>query len=418
MAQPGEFFPIQFAQTILQLNEQRQQHQAQLEEMRSQRAAANFLEKERLTLQQQGQALQSAQFGADQAAADEARKARIQIETDRIKKEREGLAIKAFDDFQRYGTAFLPNSSAGEIKQFRDSYNQALGSTESGPGYTLHEFEIPGHGVLLQRVGGPEHQDKLLELQETQAKIEGLRQTRALQLANQKLYEERAETERFKRQNLVGGVTARDAEFARSALETYRKNAANALTQARIDTSPESLKRAAAIGLDWKQAFSQDKATLDRVNNLEAIMDAFVESTRTGKVARQTNTEALQRAGVADTYYEAASQALFAGTGERVAGRVTAPPESVSARDLRQGRAMAGTFLVTESGVRVPVSPAEAERTPLGSKLDPGIDPANFARASQLIQDSLSGKIPRNDPSVIQAFQFLKQYRERVSAAQ
>jgi len=407
MAQPGEFFPQQFAQTILQLNQQKQQRDAELVEMRNPRAAQNFLEKERLDLQARGQQMDFLRSGQAQAGQEEAQKARVQLETEKIKLERDGLAVKAFDDFNRYGTAFLPNTSAADISKFRDAYNQKSGDTG---GSSVHEFEIPGQGVLLQRVGGPGFEHNALELEKTRQEIEGLKQTRALQLANQKLYEERAETEHTKRLNLTGGVTVRDAEFARSALETYRKIANNQISGA---TSRGEEERAKAIELNWKQAFDKDEQPKKRITNLEAIADSYTLQVRSGRPApTATNIEALKRAGVFEDYVGAQVEAQKA---ERIVGRISAPSGSTSQRDLRLGRAQEGTFDVTESGKLIPVGGSPPS---LGSVHDPASDPSAFTKAKQLLNDVTTGKIPRDDPRVQQAAQFLREYIKRTQAAQ
>jgi len=408
MAQPGEFFPQQFAQTILQLNQQKQMRDAELVEMRNTRASQNFLEKERLDLQARGQQMDFLRSGQAQAGQEEAQKARVQLETEKIKLERDGLAVKAFDDFNRYGTAFLPNTSAADIAKFRDAYNQQSG--EATGGATVHEFEIPGSGVLLQRVGGPGFEQNALELEKTRQEIEGFKQTRALQLANQQLYQERAETERTKRMNLVGGVTVRDAEFARSAIESYRKISNN---QIRTSELAGDTARSTAIGLDWRQAFDKDKVAQSRISSLEAIIDAHIESVRGGRAPKDTNVDALKRAGVFDDYVGAVAEAQKA---ERIVGRISAPPGSTSQRDLRLGRAREGTFDVTESGKLIPVG--AGNQAPPGSVLEPARDPANAAKANQVISDANSGKIPKDDPRVKEAFLFLQEYIKRTEAAQ
>src|SRR5688572_14505819 len=111
MAAPGEWFPQAFASTILQAAESRRRADAQLSEMRQQRAAENFLAEEKLRLGQQQ--LQQSQIN-DEVRAEIARE-QAKLQAERIKAERQATIGRNITDFGRTGFAFIPTEAADKI---------------------------------------------------------------------------------------------------------------------------------------------------------------------------------------------------------------------------------------------------------------------------------------------------------------
>jgi hypothetical protein len=214
MAQPGEFFPQQFAQGILQLAAAQKQFQARLREQRSQAAASNFLEKQRVELaeraaslaefkagmtQAQSQQGQSAVGGFRQRSAEGAMGVQDQLRLERgsagikraakLQDQTDGAIVqKALADWEDKGFAVIPAQSVDTIGGFRKVLQEtgdpsavqrkeivktgpkgdlvSTGEFEVGPA-GLVETKLPNGDVLIARVGGTSSEDKrqLAELQ-------------------------------------------------------------------------------------------------------------------------------------------------------------------------------------------------------------------------------------------------------------
>lgn len=211
MAQPGEFFPQQFANQVLQLASANKQFNARLREQRSQAAARNFMDKQRLELAEQAQAQEGGQntqpFGTvdafrsksaesamgvrdqlqlEKGVADIKRSAKLQDVTDGA------LVQKALGDFEDHGFATIPAHAVDTIPGLRSSFQtRGLGgdaktttkfevdskgtttgniSNETTLG-DISEIKLPNGDVMIVGIGGTTATDKknLADLQRTRA---------------------------------------------------------------------------------------------------------------------------------------------------------------------------------------------------------------------------------------------------------
>lgn len=200
MAGPGEFFPQQFATGILQLAQAQKQFQARLREQRSQAAARNFMEKQRIELAERAQELadfkaglgrmpgdnrarsglgtatdpvsgfrqrsaESAmgvrdQLALERGSAELKRAARLQDQTDGA------LAQKALGDFNDKGVAtigrqnadLIPGLRAGIAAQSTSDLGREAG--EEQPESDIAEIRLPNGDIMIVRVGGNSLEDR------------------------------------------------------------------------------------------------------------------------------------------------------------------------------------------------------------------------------------------------------------------
>lgn len=175
MAAPGEVFPQSFALGILQLANQQKMQAAQLREQRSTAAARNFLEKERLRLQEMGLNLEAAKAGLAPgggggssgagafraASAQSALGARDQLALAQgqaaiTKRQQELETFETnypglfFDQFENKGVAFVADHRRGELLP---ALRERLSGAEDEQGVGFKEIPTKG-GSIVVRIGG------------------------------------------------------------------------------------------------------------------------------------------------------------------------------------------------------------------------------------------------------------------------
>src|SRR5262245_2046170 len=104
MAQPGEFFPQQFALGVLNIFNSVKQKQAELQEMRRERAARNLLEQNRLDLVGRGLAIQQAENEQRNAQNEAA----LKFEYDKLNEARIAARQDAMTKFAAGQPTFFP----------------------------------------------------------------------------------------------------------------------------------------------------------------------------------------------------------------------------------------------------------------------------------------------------------------------
>lgn len=325
MAQPGETFPQEFALGILQLAQQRKIRQAELSEMRSARAASNFLEQERLQLAERAQSLNEFQAGASREAAaaqaevqKAAQLARITIETKKIEAQREGQVVAALGDFGRTGSAFIPSWAADKIPQLTSS------SSEFG----VATIQVPGLGTLVQRVSDPKLK---ADLAETQSKIDLNNQQIAVGKAREEHLRAQTEYEMTKAGSIVGKLGGPESVRAvTSAFEDYNERARRLASSLQFSDDEKEKARGRRITLDPSEAFKDSPADAKTYADLKSFMGSFTMALAQGMDLNKTRTDfrALEALGVGDTLVAAHNFAASQAPPETVVGRLTGPNAS------------------------------------------------------------------------------------------
>lgn len=180
MAAPGEWFPQGFAQSVLQIANSVKAREAELAEMRSQRAARNFLDQQRLALQQRGRDIQAAASGQGGGSNEyDAERARVLREEATLR--RDGLIAKSIADLKDKGSAFFGPGSEKALADFLTAEGKTgapaaqegtLGpqGPEKLPRPRYHQIRV-GSGVMVIRTGGPEYEKLELEQQKLQQEV-------------------------------------------------------------------------------------------------------------------------------------------------------------------------------------------------------------------------------------------------------
>lgn len=189
---PFETFPGGLARQILALAQRNKQRAAELGEMRRVRAARNFLEKERQALLEGRQGLERARLQlqanriAGEQAIDVARLQqadvanqisllRAQLEVERLRRSDADKLQKALFDFRSEGMAVLPWHATGFV--------QKLAAKDGS--YEIDSTPIPGLGIVVRRIGGPEAESLRLarakreQIEATTARLEAEREAAA-----------------------------------------------------------------------------------------------------------------------------------------------------------------------------------------------------------------------------------------------
>jgi hypothetical protein len=295
MAQPGESFPQQFALGILNLAQQRKIKQAELEDMRSARAASNFLAQEHIDLAERAQSL--AEFNSGVAAKDRetqaeiqkaAALARIKIETDKIAREREGVVVQNLSNFARTGSAFIPSYARDKIPELTSSNSSEFG---------IATVEIPGLGTLIQKISDPHMK---LELEKTQAEIGRFQQQKALDAEKTKLTAEKSETERQKRNTISGRIGGQALQTVNQGLADMTQSAQRMAFTLSLSGSAEDREKAKRIALDPAEAFKGNEGQLSLYNNFRLVQQAVAEDIARGIDVKsvKTDLQATDAAGV------------------------------------------------------------------------------------------------------------------------
>jgi hypothetical protein len=296
MAQPGESFPQEFALGILNLAQQRKIKQAELEDMRSARAASNFLEKERLDLAERGQSLQEFQTGFNakmQEQQAEVQKAsalaRIQLETAKIQQEREGVVVQNLANFGRTGSAFIPTYARDKIPQLTSSATSEFG---------IATIEIPGLGTLIQKISDPTMR---AELDKTQAEISRFQQQKALDAEKTKLTAEKAETERQQRGTVAGKIGGPTLNVINQGLADMTQRAQRLAFTLSLG-SPADQAMAKRISLDPSEAFKDNPADLKLYSQFRMAQQAIADDVARGIDVKSVKTDikAVDAAGLTD----------------------------------------------------------------------------------------------------------------------
>jgi len=296
MAQPGESFPQQFALGILNLAQQRKIKQAELEDMRSARAASNFLAQEHIDLAERSQSL--AEFNSGVAAKDRetqaeiqkaAALARIKIETDKIAREREGVVVQNLSNFARTGSAFIPSYARDKIPELTSSNSSEFG---------IATVEIPGLGTLIQRISDPHMK---AELEKTQAEIGRFQQQKALDAEKTKLTAEKAETERQQRGTLAGRIGGPTINVINQGLADMTQRAQRLAFTLSLG-SPADQAMAKRISLDPSEAFKDNPADFKLYNQFRLTQQAIADDVARGIDVKSVKTDikAADAAGVTE----------------------------------------------------------------------------------------------------------------------
>ena len=339
MAQPGETFPMQFALGILQLQQQRQNADAQLAEMRNQRAANNFLDKERLRFQEQTTLRDQAQKQAQLDMEKEAASARIKMETQRMEQERIESVSRSVADFGRTGTAFIPSYAASKIPAL-------LGSSDPSVHYST--IELPGAGTLLQRFTG----EDAAKVREVEARISDYRAKSALSVKRQQLVDLQVEEKRNAIAALQGGISTADARQANDQLEGLRKMSDQRVATLSTSTNPADRSLAREIAADPRRAFPEGSPERTRWDKLNTLLGAWHSTVTSGTPAPpKTNVDALEATDLKDALYS-----------EPLAPPPAAPNVRIVGRIVDRGQ----VTLIGEHGERItPRNDAEASSLPV-----------------------------------------------------
>ena len=338
MASPGEWFPQQFAMGILQAAEARKRADAQLSEMRTQRASENFLAEERLRLgQQQLQASEAQNEVQAQIAMEKAK-----LEAERIKMERDATVSRSVSEFGRSGFAFIPTHAADKIPSL-------LGAEETDPATgvsrpSVAAIEMPGYGTILQRIGGPGFEKQQAELGKINALTEKYNQDAALS-AKRAEVAGFAQEEKAKRIQLMEGKFSNDSlRLANNIREGLRKQSAELVTSLLISTKPEDRERARKAAADPRYAFPDDSRERSLWERTTEMIEAGMSAQRKGlPLPTTSDVEMAEALGVDDVLFgdpPAVGTTPPGSRAVRVVGRIT---------DER-----GQTFLIGERGERIP----------------------------------------------------------------
>ena len=394
MASPGEWFPQQFAMGILQAAEARKRADAQLSEMRNQRASENFLAEERLRLGQQQ--LQSSEAQNEVQAQIAMEKAKLEAE--RIKMERDATVSRSVSEFGRSGFAFIPTHAADQIPKLMGSFGGGDGvgepvtevsfRTEPGGltdasgapvgGITKQDtagkvlvgprgggarppdiatIELPGYGTILQRVGGPGFEKQQAELAKINALTEKYNQDAALSKKRAEVAEFAAE-ERQKRIQLMEGKFSNDSiRLAHNIREGLRKQADDLSAQllaappgTKVPEGYESHQGDAAslgrkVAADPTYAFPENSKERDLWKRTSEMIEAGLSAQKKGiPLPGHTNPAEAEALGMDDIAFGAVLPPEAAGT--RIAGRTTVNGQ---------------TTLIGEGGQKFQAGPALSE---------------------------------------------------------
>lgn len=351
---PGSF-PTEFATAILQLKQQKEQKAAELSEMRNQRAASNFLEQQRINLQEQGQALQAQQFGQSQAAQQERAKmdadlqreagmARIKLETERMKQEQDQSVARSLQDFGRTGTAFIPTHASAEIPKL-------LSSSNSSDPNSYTTIDVPGIGTIVQRINDPENQAKLAELR---AHTQALSEKAAVDHAHSLYYQTQNDTYKQKLENATTMVDEHVASNAQKQFNDYRQLAKTSMLGAAAK-GDDAL--AARIAADPAEAFAEGSKEREGMTNAQLLIQAWQrKQLQPGLDSRSgPDVQGLKALGLDGAAFGSAP-------GVKVVGRITDEAGS--------------TFFIGEHGEKIPTNDkktlvSQVGTVPLGSTAPP-----------------------------------------------
>jgi hypothetical protein len=424
MAEPGSWFPQNFALSVLSLKQKADEFDAQLAHSREQEAARNFQFKQQF-------ALQSAQFAGQEKERDLRHQEfmvgvaeRAKLEADRIKREQEASIQHGFDSLGREGTGFIPLSAADKIGPALDALAKAQGAASSGATYapaTYHQIPLPGHGVLIQRIDDPKRQ---LELAKINADLRDHKENAALRDAQTRLQEEKILSEKQKRSSLSGGIPIRIGEAASKALADAQKQA-RAIQYAALQSNDKA--RAAEIETDWRAAFGDPKERA-QIDNWQTISQAFTADIIKGiKPPERVNPDKINQANVTDAVNKLQEQ-NFPGTAAPPPARETVTSGRFSQGPVIQQLAPNQGDTSKPSHFRVIVAhptsgeletvevPGLTATTP-GSRLSPALYPRFTKEAAQILNEAVTGKRGYNDPEVLDAEALLDQLKTRASEA-
>jgi hypothetical protein len=336
---------------ILQLSEARKKADAQLSEMRNQRAAENFLAEERLRLGQQQLQASEAQAEVQAQIALE----RAKLDAERIKAEREATVARSVSEFGRSGFAFIPTHAADKIPTLlgTDEVDPETGATRP----TVATIEMPGYGTILQRIGGPGFEKQQAELAKINALTEKYNQDAALSQKRAQVAGF-AQEERAKRIAMMEGKFSNDSlRLANNIREGLRKQAADLVTQLTISTNPEDKMRARKAAADLRYAFPEDSRERALWERTSEVIAAGMSAQQKGiPLPSTTDVETVEALGLDDVLFGEPVAEGPAPAGARpvkVVGRIT---------DER-----GQTFLIGERGERIPSQDTSTPVSQLGT---------------------------------------------------
>jgi len=140
MAQPGEFFPQQFALGVLNIFNSVKQKQAELQEMRRERAARNLLEQNRLDLVGRGLAIQQAENEQRNAQNEAA----LKFEYDKLNEARIAARQDAMTKFAAGQPTFFPvGTPIPPAPTVKDTEGKEI------PAFEYTDHVIPGYGTFV-----------------------------------------------------------------------------------------------------------------------------------------------------------------------------------------------------------------------------------------------------------------------------
>ena len=378
---------MEFAATILQLKQQREQQAAQLAEMQRTRQMQEEVQRAQLDAQERSQAADQQKFGfevekfkATMASHEKA----IELEAaDKIKlgeQQREAVQIKALQDFADKGTAFIPTTGYGEFAKLRKSFADA--------GEYIHEIPIPGKGILAQRLTG-ESAAQLQEIQlkntETESKI-AVNQARTDQIRNKiNLDVQRAS-------GLEGKVSAVDVRAIGDTLDGYRRDALSRAALLMQSGKPDDLSRATEIQRDWRTAFDEKSSERQSIDDLNIVLQSWSSALQKGLAppARSDNL-ALDLTGVKNSF-----NAAVAGTLRPKTSGAAAPVAQLPVQQTAPAVRAVGRITTTPVHGKSDVVYVLQDGTQITTS-----DQAHYLEIAKKVN---SGEIPKDSPEAQQAY--------------
>src|SRR5262245_44165128 len=96
--------------------------------MRRTRETREELDRQQMALQQRQVAGHEQEQAFRQELATASFQEKLKLDAENMRRERDALNVKAFDDLNHTGSAFIPLSAAGDIGKFRESFNKTNSS--------------------------------------------------------------------------------------------------------------------------------------------------------------------------------------------------------------------------------------------------------------------------------------------------